>query len=113
MRELEHKQRVKKRMYSTPALVALAIVVVFMARGSYQVVEKMNESKTHVRDLESQVNTLKSRKVELERNINKLQTAEGVDSEIKGKFSVSKEGEKVAVIVDARTVGPTSTPPQT
>ena len=109
MRELEHKQKLKRRIYSTPALIILALVAIILARGAYGVVAKMEESRAYVKELEAKVGTLKSRQTELETSIAKLQTAEGVDSEIKGKFSVSKEGEKVAVIVDARHEGATST----
>jgi cell division protein FtsB len=108
MRELEKKQKIKTRMYSTPALIALAIVVGFIIKGTYDVVEKMNSSKAYVSGLEARVETLKSRETELKRDIDKLETTEGVDNEIKGKFSVSKEGEHVAVIIDARNA-PTTT----
>ncbi len=54
--------------------------------------------------------TLSGREVELKEGIALLGTNEGVETLIKEKFSVSKEGEGVAVIVD-RVNKSTSTPP--
>jgi len=43
---------------------------------------------------------MKAREGVLSGEIDKLQTPSGIEEEIKSKFNVAKEGERVAVIVD-------------
>ncbi len=45
---------------------------------------------------------LEERKEALERNIETLSTDRGVEQEIRNKFEVSKEGERVIVLVDKK-----------
>ena len=108
MRELERKQKIRKRLYSVPVLIVLLAVLVI--RGTWQVIEKMQESQGYVKTLRDDVAAKEARQAELETGIAKLETTSGVESEIKGKFSVKKEGEQVAIIVDARESAPTTTP---
>lgn len=109
MRELERKQEVRKKLYSVPALAALALLTLLVIRGTWKVVQKMEESRGYVKNLQSEVALMQDRRQKLETSIAKLETEQGLESEIKGKFSVKKEGEQVAIIVDARESS--STPP--
>jgi hypothetical protein len=93
MRELEKKQRTKKRIYSIPVLAILLVLTALIAKGTYGVMMKRAESANHVE-------TLKAKN----KNIDRLSTPEGVDREIKEKFSVSKAGEEVAIIVDPKAL---------
>jgi cell division protein FtsB len=102
MRELEHKQKVKQRLYSTPVLSVILILTLFLIKGTYQVMQKDRMSVASVQELKLKAAALSSRQTELDQSINRLNTGEGVDEEIKDKFSVSKPGEHVAVIVDPK-----------
>ncbi len=103
MKELQQKQKIKRRLYSLPALVIMFIIVGFALRGVYGVVIKNRESAQYVTNLKEKMAVLNAREIELKAEIARLETSEGVDKLIKEKFSVSKEGEKVAVIVDRET----------
>jgi len=100
MKELQQKQRIKRRIYSTPALVIFLIVIIFVVRGTYGVVMKDRESALSVANLKAKIATLSDRETQLKTEIARLGTDEGKDTLIKEKFSVSKAGEHVAVIVD-------------
>lgn len=100
MRELQQRQKIKKRLYSLPALAILFIITILVVRGTYGIVEKQRESAMHVEELKAKVASLSLRQKELSEDISRLKTDEGIDTEIKTKFNVSKEGEHVAVIVD-------------
>ena len=63
-------------------------------------VMKDRESAQSVNNLKAKMATLSDREAQLKAEIARLGTSEGVDTLIKEKFSVSKEGERVAVIVD-------------
>lgn len=102
MRELQQKQRLKQKLYSTPALAVLLIVTLLIIRGAYGVIMKERESAGYVTNLENKVMALSDRQTELKSDITRLQTEEGIDTEIKTRFSVAKTGEHVVVIVDPR-----------
>ena len=69
--------------------------------------EKNLESKKNVVLLEDQLSEARKKNEELSKHIAILNTEEGVESEIRQKFSVSKEGEQVAVIIDPKPLAET------
>lgn len=89
-------------MYSMPALVALSFLTFFFVKGMVGVLGKERETRRLARGLESEVAALVVREKELRKDIGLLETEEGVQNEIRGKFSVTREGEYVAIIVDDR-----------
>lgn len=66
--------------------------------------EKERESSRRSRELEGQASVLTLREQELRDDITLLQTEEGIKDEIKERFSVTQEGEYLAVIVDDKRV---------
>lgn len=100
MKELQKKQKLKKKLYSPWALALLVLVVIFLAKGTYQVFQKRQGSVDHVSTLESKVQDLQTKESRLRANIDALQTEAGIEKEVKEKFNVSKEGEHVAILVD-------------
>lgn len=108
MRELERRHKLKSRLYSLPVLIILLVITILCGKWAYSGVSKWQESEALKTNLESKAAILTQRQVELERNIAKLQTPEGLYEEIKRKFSVSEEGEHMAVIIDARYVASTT-----
>ena len=103
MRELQQKQKARQRLYSMPALVILGLFTLLIAHGAYSVLKKKQDSAVYVQELQAKVEDLSNRQFEVKSDITRLQTEEGIDTEIKKKFSVSKAGEHVVVIVDPRT----------
>lgn len=72
--------------------------------------KKERESRERLTNLEEKAGSLVIRERELKEGIRRLQTEKGVKDEIRERFSVTQEGELVAVIVDDRRVS-TSTDP--
>jgi len=100
MKELHQKQIAKRRLYSTPVLVALLILTGLIIRSTYNIAQKYLESAEHVDTLEQKANDLLNRETKLKTDIVRMGTDEGIDTEIKEKFNVVKDGGRVAVIVD-------------
>ncbi len=100
MRELERKQKVKRRLYSTPALLVLTFITFLFIRGTYIVFEKKADSGSYVKVLEAKAENLRTKQVELEANLQSIETPEGIEKEIKAKYNVAKEGEHVVILVD-------------
>ncbi len=104
MKELQRKQRIRRMLYSVPSLIVLLIITFFMARGVVRVVAKARESARQAMILEKKAVSLATREEELNKDIARLQTEDGVKDEIREKFSVTEAGEHVAIVVDDRRV---------
>jgi len=102
MRELQQKQKARQRLYSWPTLIILGLVTFLIAHGAYSVFKKKQESAAYVLELQTKVEELSNNQFDVKSDISRLQTEDGIDTEIKKKFSVSKVGEHVVVIVDPR-----------
>ena len=100
MRELRQKQKIKRRLYSTPVLVILLVIALLAIRSTWSIIGKYRESAGYVDDLRQKSIDLNAREAELKANIARLGTDAGIETEIKEKFNVSREGEQVAIIVD-------------
>lgn len=102
VKELERRQKLRKTVYSWPALVLVALVAIFLVKGAWGILSIERDSASKVEDLESQNAALVIREQSLKDEIERLQTDEGKVEAIKAKFSAVREGEFVAVIVDER-----------
>jgi cell division protein FtsB len=109
MRELQEKQKIKQRLYSTPVVVALLLLTVVLVRGAYAVVMKDRESIAGMDTLQAKVVDLSNKEFELKSQIASLNTEAGIDEAIKEKFNVAAPGEHVAFIVDPAAASTTST----
>ena len=108
MKEFQKKQRLKRAIYSLPAIIILAIIAAFLVKGAVRVSWKEQESASRLTSLSLRVSELKLRKQSLKENIARLETSEGLDDEIKTKFNIVPKGENVAIIIDEQN-GATST----
>lgn len=104
MKELQRKQKIRRVIYSIPSLVTLLILTFFLARGALRVINKEWESAARLKSLAEKAAVITLREQELKGGIARLQTEEGLKDEIKERFNVIQEGERVAVIVDDRGV---------
>lgn len=102
MRELQKRRKTRHLIYSLPSLFILAVITFILAKGAVGVLGKGRESSEMTRNLEEKTVSLAMREIELKENIERLETEEGIREEIRDKFSVTEEGEFVAVIVDER-----------
>jgi cell division protein FtsB len=95
------KKKVKTRkLYSKPVLIGLAILIVFIAKGTWGVYQKEIESRKNVAMVMTELESLEERKAFLEAETEKLNSMEGKEEVIRQKYQVSKNGEGVLVVVD-------------
>lgn len=102
MRELQNRRRNRRLIYSLPSLVFLILITFVLVKGAFGVLGKGRESSEITRNLEEKAAALALREMELREDITWLETEKGIREEIRDKFSVTEEGEFVAVIVDER-----------
>lgn len=100
MREYQQKKRFKRRIFSKISIVLLAVILFFLARATYNVYKKDNESSANLARANASLSDTEARYAALTKEDARLKTEEGIEEEIRHKFQVSKEGEKVIVVVD-------------
>lgn len=91
----------KRKPFSAPSIIVLALLVVLLARGTFNVYQKWGVASEVSGSAAEEVLRLRARKAELEAQIQKLQSEEGVEAELREQFQVGKPGEEVITIVDA------------
>jgi len=109
MRELQRKQNMRRTLYSAPSLLVLLIITFVLAKGAWGVISKERLSAMYLDGLEDKSLALALREEELQGDIGRLKTEEGIKEEIKERFNVTEEGEHVAVLVDNKTATSSST----
>ena len=110
MKELREKQSMKRLAYSTPALLFLLLITVFIARGAVLIMMKEHESAARLSELRENNAALATHEADLQANIASLETPEGVAEAIREKFNAVRPGEHLAVVVTKEPTG-TATPP--
>ncbi len=82
-------------------VIVLGIITLFLMRGAYNVVQKDKDSKRNLEIAQRELGSARAKQDDLAKNIALLNTQAGVESEIRQKYNVSKEGEQVAVIIQS------------
>lgn len=103
VKELRERQRMRRFLYSWLSLALLAVMTFFLVKGAFGIIQIERKSAEKVSELEREAAELREREEELEAEIARLKTPEGVVEAIKDKFSVTREGEYVAIIIDERS----------
>ena len=94
---------IKRALYSWPALLVLSVATFFLAKGAVGIMTIERSNAARVKSLEQKTLELSLKEDEFKKSIAKLGSEEGILEEIKKKFSATREGEYIAVIVDERT----------
>lgn len=106
--DFEQKRKLKRYLYSKPALVVLTLIFLFVAKATWNVYDKVEISQDNLSMAERELDKLKVRKEALASQIEYLQSEQGVEAEIRQKFRLVKEGEEIAVIIDDDITLPTA-----
>lgn len=89
-----------RKLYSKPVIIILFVLIILFAKGTWSIYQKESESRKNANLVKAELSELIQRKEALERQSAKLSTLEGREEVIREKYQVSKEGEKVLVIVE-------------
>jgi cell division protein FtsB len=110
MLEFRKKKRIQKIIYSPIVLLILAIVLVLLLRGVVGVYKKERLTQHNLTKDKMELSKIISRQNNLASSLDYLKTEQGIESEIRSKFRVVKDGEKVSIIIDDQKIGePVST----
>ncbi len=112
MEYLKKRQKVRRRLYSKTTLVVLGVLFLFLIRPTWNIYQKSVETKTNLKEAETELQALETRKTELQRDISYIKSQPGFDQEIRDKFGVAKKDETMIVIVrDEAEKKPVPPPP--
>ena len=100
MLDFQQKRKVRSVIYHKATLVVLFLIVLLLARSTWLVWGKKQESEEMRRVSSQNVEELRARNDNLQSKIGKLDTNSGVEQEIRAKYSVVKEGENMVVVVE-------------
>lgn len=100
MREFQERRRIKKFLHSRYAIAVLIVLCLLMAKGVWGVFDKYEKSKALSDRTKAELSNLETRQKFLVQSTEALATDQGKEREIRDRFGVVKEGEKMVVIVD-------------
>ncbi len=100
MREFEYKRKFRRVLSSPLVLLPLAVLLVFLVRGAWNIYVKNRDSAAELHLAEERLARLAERHAALSAGIEKFQTESGIEGEIRERLQMAKEGERAVVIVD-------------
>lgn len=100
MEDFKAKQRLRKKIYSRGSFIVLLFITALLIRGAWGAWQKHRESGNNLDRVEQELNAARSREGELSQSIERIKTPDGVENEIRQKFSVVKPGEEIVLIID-------------
>jgi len=106
MREFQERKKQKvvlqKVLSSRWTLILFLILLIFLVKGNIRIFKNYLHVKEKYNEDLKAYEDLKRREIELNRDIERLKTEQGLDYEIRKKLDVSKENERVIKIIDKR-----------
>lgn len=90
----------RSKVYSLPVILVLIIIVGFLSKAVWNAYNESAQTKEQVVRARLEFEDTSVRANMLSQGLASLKTQEGVEKEIRKKFSVAKEGEQVVVIID-------------
>ncbi len=96
----QQKKQIRKVIYSKITLLVLFVFIIILFKACYGIYQKQKISEQNLKIVEEEYYSLDSRKEVLKLEIDKLNTEDGIEREIRSKFNVSKPGEIIINIVD-------------
>lgn len=100
MRDFIKKKRYYKILYSRIILLLLIVLTVIFGKGAWNMYKKERIANENLINAERELINIKEREGFLNVQISTAGTQKGIEKEIRKKFDVVKEGEKVIMIVD-------------
>jgi cell division protein FtsB len=100
MLPFQERKKLRKILYSKASLIALGILLFFVASGAWNIYQKAVIARSERDRAERALVDLQVRTAELTASLARLQSDQGVEEDVRQKFTVAKPGEDVVVVVD-------------
>lgn len=100
MIDFQKKKKIKNILHSPVFIIILFVFLIILIRAIFSVYQKQNMSAINLNKERMEYEKMNQRKEKLVSSIEYLKTDDGVESEIRTKFRLIKQGESIAVIVN-------------
>ena len=100
VRDFQERKKAERILFSLPALVFLATLVVLAAWGVAKVGYRKYLLDQEVLVLQKKITDVEAERAEYQEQLRGLATPEGLDREARGKFNLKKEGEEVVLFLE-------------
>ncbi|MCH7529686.1 septum formation initiator family protein [Patescibacteria group bacterium] len=98
--EFREKRKLKQILYSKLTLAVLFIIVLFLASTVLSVYQKEKSTRVAKELQEMEFDELSGREAVLRAEIDRLNSNRGIEEEIRSKFEVGREGERIIIITN-------------
>ena len=100
LRALDFRERTKLRraLYAKPTILVIVAIASVSLSGAWNMYQKSKEAKANDDKANAALSALQTREAGLRSDIERLSTPRGQEEEIRDRFMVAKEGEKVIII---------------
>ncbi len=95
------RRRIKKIIYSKLTLVVLTVLLVLLARGTWDVYKKVKYANSNESRAEQELHALRERESFLLEELSNLESDRGREGELRSRFDIGMEGEHLIVLIDA------------
>lgn len=100
MFDFHEKRRFRNVFYAKTTLLFLCVVILVLVYAAFGAYQKETETHKRWKERATVLDELRGREAALQAELERLDTDKGIESEIRNKFDVAKDGEQVIVIVD-------------
>lgn len=94
------KRKIRRWLYSPLCLLCLGLLVALLWVPTFNAYTKMQQTIARKDEVAQELHSLRIRKAQLQSEIDRLATPLGVEAELRSKYDVGREGERVIVIVE-------------
>lgn len=100
MFDYHEKRKIKSWLFSKTAIAVLLIPIVFLSVSVLERYEKERDTREKRAERALELEEIEARAAALEARVEAAESERGIESEIRRRYDVAKEGEQVVVIID-------------
>ena len=96
----QERKKFRKILYSKITLAVLFFVLFWVVRGAWAIYQKAEIARSE-RDIAARaLAELEGRTTELKTSLARLKSTQGIEEEVRQKYTVARPGEEVVVVID-------------
>lgn len=111
MFDVFEKRRMRRFFFSRVLTIVLFVVCIFLAHAAWAAYQKASFAQEHKDEAQAEQQKLQARADILHDDIAELSTDRGLESALRSRFDVGREGEQLVVLVDPVSA-PVALPPE-
>lgn len=96
--DLKEKTRIRRFVYAKPTILVVFALALVSLHGAWGMYQKSKDALANRDKAVLEANALKAHESELHADIGKLSSDRGQEEEIRNRFMVAKDGEKVIIV---------------